>query len=260
MSRPDFQLRQLVAASFLRELHHLLWTESRMVDNQVDAGWNCRDHAWILSFLLRSFGFENAVAHGEAFFAAGPAAKRPTISYAQTPHSWILVKDLGHIDLSIKPDFVSAGDVFSVPIAWVFLNKASVGNKCDTRFFSDAAAYRRTIGNTIDQLPERRNHISAAYCISGYEILGSDHLEFAAGWLRSGLADRLGARYGNPSRLYAALLEHLRGILHGTTPGLSALSFDDAWAVLAERQHHPAEQPLRAMTPRTRPAATRLSA
>lgn len=256
MSKPGFQLHHLVAPAFLRELHHLLWTESRMVDNQVDAGWNCRDHAWTLSFLLQSFGFEHAVVHGEAFFAAGPAAKRSAVSYEQTPHSWIFVKDLGHIDLSIKPDFVSAGDVFRVPIEWVFLNKASIGNKCDTWFFSDAAVYRRT----VDQLPERRNRISAAYCISGYELLGSDHVEFAAGWLRSGLADRLGARYGNPSRLYAALPEHLRGILHGTAPSLTALSFDDAWATIAERQYRPAEQPLRTKILRTRPVATRLSA
>lgn len=241
MSKPGFQLHHLVAPPFLRELHHLLWTESRMVENQVDAGWNCRDHAWTLSFLLQSFGFEHVVAHGEAFFAAGPAAKRPAVSYAQAPHSWIVVKNLGHIDLSIKADFASAGDLFRVPIEWVFLNKASAGDRCDTWFFSDAAAYQRT----INQLPERRNRISAAYCISGYEILGSDHLEFAAGWLRSSLADRLGARYGDPSRLYAALLEHLRGILHGSTPSLSALSFDDAWAMIAERQQHLVEQPAR---------------
>lgn len=90
-------------------------------------------------------------------------------------------------------------------------------------------------------MPEHRNRISAAYCISGYEILGSDHLEFAAGWLRSSLADRLGARYGNPTRLYAALLEHLRDFIHGNTPGLTALSFDDAWAVIAVRRQRLAE-------------------
>lgn len=251
MSRPGFQLRQLVAPPFLRELHHLLWTESRLIGNQVDAGWNCRDHAWILSFLLQSFGFENVVAHGEAFFAAGPAAKRPAVSYAQAPHSWIIVKNLGHIDLSIKPDFVSAGDLYQVPIEWVFLNKASVGGKCDTWFFSDAAAYRIK----INQLPEHRNRISAAYCISGHEILGSDHMEFAAGWLRSSLTDRLGTRYGNPSRLYAALLEHLRGFILGNTPGLTAFSFDGAWAAIAERQQRLAEQ-----QSRTPSFAARLSA
>lgn len=227
-----------------------------MVGNQVDAGWNCRDHAWVLSLLLQSFGFKSAVAHGEAFFAAGPAAKRPAVSYTQAPHSWILVKDLGHIDLSIKPDFVSAGDVFSVPIEWMFLNKTSAGNKCDTWFFSDAAAYQRT----IDQLPGRRNRISAAYYIRRYELLESNHLESAAGWLRSSLADRLGTRYGNPSGLYAALLDHLRGILHGTAPNLVALSFDDAWAAIAERQYDLAEQPLRAKVAGARSVATRLSA
>jgi hypothetical protein len=250
MSRTSFQLRQLVAPPFLRELHHLLWTESRIIENLVDAGWNCRDHAWTLSFLLQSFGFQSAVVHGEAFFAAGPTARHTPISYTQAPHSWIMVKDLGYIDLSIKPELVSAGDLFRVHIEWVFLNKTSAGNKCDTLFFSDMAAYR----NRVDRSPVQRNRISAAYYVSRCELLESSHLEFAAGWLRSSLADRLGSRYGNPSRLYVAMLDHLGGILRGTASSLAMLAFDDAWATIAERLQHPAEQPSG-----TRPAAMRLS-
>ncbi len=256
MMIPHFQLRHLVAPRFLRELHHFLWTEPCLIGNQVDAGWNCRDHAWTLSFLLQSFGFESVVAHGEAFFAAGPAAKRAAVSYAQTPHSWIMVKDLGAIDLSIRPDFSSAGDDFGVPIEWVFLNKGSAGNKCNTQFFNDAAAYRRT----VDQLPQLRNRISAAYRIDGYEHLDSNHLEFAAGWLRSSLADRLGLRYGNPSRLYLTLLDHLGGFLRGTTPSLATLSFDDAWAAIADPQHRITKSSSRTSIPRIRPAMTPQSA
>ena len=249
---PHFQLRHLVAPRFLRELHHFLWTEPCLIGNQVDAGWNCRDHAWILSFLLQSFGFESVVAHGEAFFAAGPAAKRAAASYAQTPHSWVMVKDLGSIDLSIRPDFSSAGDYFGVAIEWVFLNKGSAGNKCDTLFFNDAAAYR----HTVDQLPALRNRIRVAYRIDGYERLDRNHLEFAAGWLRSSLADRLGIRYGNPSRLYITLLDHLAGLLRGATPGLATLSFDDAWAAIANQQQRITESVLRAGIPRIRPVMT----
>lgn len=253
---PHFQLRHLVAPRFLRELHHFLWTEPCLVGNQVDAGWNCRDHAWTLSFLLQSFGLESVVAHGEAFFATGPAAKRAAVSYAQAPHSWVMVKDLGAIDLSIRPDFSSAGDDFGVPIEWVFLNKGSAGSKCDTQFFNDDAAYRRT----VEQLPQLRNRIGAAYRIDGYEQLEGNHLEFAAGWLRSSLSDRLGIRYGNPSRLYVTLLDHLGGFLRGTTASLAMLPFDDAWAAIADQQQRATKPISQTGNPRIRSVMTSQSA
>lgn len=226
-----FQLRHLVSTPFLRELHHFLWTEPCMVGDRIDVGWNCRDHAWTLVFLLRHLGVDSAVVHGRAFFASGPIAKQEAVSYAQTPHSWVIVKGLGAIDLSIKPDFVCAGDRFSVPIQWVFLNNAAPG-KCETQFFNNEAAFRHAIG----QLPERRNRIAAAYLAEGYEQLGREHFEFAARWADSSLARQLTGLRADPSGLYAALLAHLAGLLQGQARSLAALSFREAWLLLANRQ------------------------
>lgn len=233
----NFQLRQLISASFLHELHHFLWTDTRMVGDSVDAGWNCRDHAWIITFLLRAFGHESVVAHGKAFYASGPTGKRATISYSQQPHSWVMIRKLGAIDLSIKPEFISAGDVFQVPIDWVFLNKAGAKTRCDTLFFSEDAAYQ----NAVTHLPLRRNQAAVAYRTMEVELLDDGHFPFAAGWTRSSLCDRLGLRHGDPSLLYTALLMHLIEFIRGNARSLAALPFDDAWAVLAERRWSTAE-------------------
>lgn len=227
-ARPRFALRQLIAPQFLRELHHFLWTEPCMVNNQVDAGWNCRDHAWTLSFLLQFFGIESIVAHGEAFFAAGPTAKQSAISYVQAPHSWLVIRTLGAIDLSIKPCFMSADDRYSVPIKFVFLGNAAPAG-CDTLFFSEDSAYRKA----VDRLPAQRNRIGAAYLFRQYESLGDEHFRFAAGWIGSSLARLLGTRDNDPSWLYAALLRHLINFIQGRTRSLAALPFRDAWSAVA---------------------------
>lgn len=223
-------LRQLIAPTFLRELHHFLWTEPCMVNNQVDAGWNCRDHAWILSFLLRFFGIESVVAHGEAYFAAGPTARQTAISYDQAPHSWLVIRNLGAIDLSIKPAFTIAENLYSVPIQWVFLGNAAPAG-CETRFFSEDGAYRKA----VEQLPAQRNKIGAAYLSRQYESLGEEHFRFAAGWIGSSLSCLLGTRDNDPSWLYAALLRHLIDFIQGRTRSLAALPFRDAWAAVATR-------------------------
>lgn len=208
-----------------------------MAGDRIDVGWNCRDHAWTLAFLLQFFGIDSAVAHGQAFFASGPTAKQEAVSYTQVPHSWLIAKNLGAIDLSIKPVFVAAGDRFSVPIKWVFLNGAAPG-KCEALFFTDENAYRRA----TRQLPERRNRMGAAYLAEGYERLEQDHFESAARWMDSSLTRQLLDLRADPSGLYAALLAHLTGFLQGQTPSLTALPFRDAWSALADRQP-PSGQP-----------------
>lgn len=225
------QLRQLVSPGFLGELHHFLWTEPRLIGNCVDAGWNCRDHALVLSFLLQDFGIECAVAHGEAVFGRGPAAGKPSSSYSQNPHSWILVKDLGAIDLSIKPAFTSAGERYEVPLDGVFLNRSLGKKKCAVGFFANNKTYRLA----ADSLSVERNAAGAAYWQCAMELLDPSLRPGGAGWVRSALAVELDARHGNPSPLYAELISHLSALLRNETQSLAALSFDEAWARLAAR-------------------------
>jgi hypothetical protein len=223
------QLKDLLSDRFLREIHHLLWMAPSLAQDRMDAGWNCRDHAWVTALLLRSFGHRSTFFHGEAFFVRGQTGNAAGVSYDQRPHTWIFVESVGAIDLSVKPAFSISGDDFRIPISGVFANEAMPRGRSKAYFLTDAAAYARA----AEDLPKRRNQVSAVYLLSEAEHLHEGHLTRAAGWIGSALTGRLHAAHGNPSDLYAALLLHLRSILDGSAASLSGLSFEQAWARLA---------------------------
>jgi hypothetical protein len=222
-------LRDLISDRFLLELHHLLWVDPSFAGATVDAGWNCRDHAWLTALLVRSLGHNPLLFHGEAHFIKGPNGTSSSHSYYQRPHTWIAVENVGAIDLSIKPEFSIFGDDYRLPITCVFANEWIPRGKSKASFLDDALAFARA----MEELPRRRNQVSAIYLTQDAEQLHAGHLTFAAGWIGSPLTKRLDAIYGNPSDVYAALLLHMRSFLNGDVPGLSALSFEDAWSRLA---------------------------
>ena len=226
------QLRDLLSDRFLREIHHFLWLAPSLPQDRMDAGWNCRDHAWVTALLLQSLGHRSTFFHGEAFFARGGSGASGSVSYFQRPHSWIVVECVGAIDLSVKPAFGIAGDNYRIPISGVFANEAMPRGRSKAYFLNDAAAFARA----ADDLPNRRNQVSAAYLVSEAEYLHDGHLSRAAGWIRSPLANRLRATYGEPSDLYSALMLHIRAVLEGSAASLSGLPFEQAWTRIADRR------------------------
>lgn len=222
-------LRVLHDDRFLRELHHFLWTEPSVTGAVTDAGWNCRDHAWVTALLARSFGYQPALFHGEAFFAMGPNGMSAGVSVSQKPHSWVVVEDAGTIDLSIRPDARIDGGDFRLPITCIFADSWLPRGKGNACFLADSRAYARA----IEDLPLRRNALSAMYLVREAERLHAGLITRAAGWIRSPLAHRLGETYGNPSDLYAALVLHLRAFLAGTAQSLAGLPPAEAWNRLA---------------------------
>jgi hypothetical protein len=223
------QLSDLISRKFLRELHHFLWTDPSVLADGVDAGWNCRDHALTTAFLIRSLGFNPVLFHGEAFFVKGPSGKSASVSYHQRPHSWIVIEKVGAVDLSIKPDLNSAGDQFHIPISCIFANRWIPRGKGSVFFAEDEHTYAQA----GEALLRRRNHAAAIYFPKEAEHFHTGHLARAAGFAGSPLTQKLGAVYGNPSDLYAALMLHLHSLLEGNAQSLAALPFDNAWRKLA---------------------------
>lgn len=220
-----------------------------MIGNNVDAGWNCRDHAWLLHFLLQGFGFETLIAHGEVFFGARSGARHQSVSYTQNPHSWVVIKGLGSIDLSIKRRFITSGDQFEMPINWIFLNNGPSLSRCTIVHCDNRTSYQRAVGDL-----QLENRIAgAAYLVDSFERLDDSHLNHGAAWAQSPLAHGLRERTGkNPSPLYVALLNHMSDFISGRAPTLTGLAFDDAWDYL----HSSAKQyaGLTATTPVSPPA------
>lgn len=223
------QLSDLISRKFLRELHHFLWTDPSALADGVDAGWNCRDHTLTTAFLTQSLGFKPVLFHGEAFFAKGPSGKSGSVGYHQKPHSWIVIEKVGVVDLSIKPDLNSAGDQFHIPISCIFANQWIPRGKGGVFFAEDEHTYAQA----CEALLRRRNHAAAIYFPREAEQFHAGHLSHAAGFAGSPLTQKLGAVYGNPSDMYAALMLHLHSFLEGRAQSLAAQSFDQAWRKLA---------------------------
>lgn len=223
------QLRDLLSDRFLREIHHFLWIDPSVIGGATDAGWSCRDHAWVTALLARSLGHQPALFHGEAFFAVGQNGRSAGASVRQAPHSWIVIEDVGAIDLSTKPDSNVSGVDFQLPITCIFANAWIPHGRGKAYFLDDPGAFARV----TQDVPQRRNQATAVYLTHEAEHLHTGHLTRAAGWIRSPLAQRLGSLHGNPSDLYAALLLHLRAFLEGDAQSLTGLPAGEAWNWLA---------------------------
>jgi hypothetical protein len=223
------QLKDLLSDPFLRELHHFLWIGPSVHGATTDAGWSCRDHAWITALLARSLGHKPILLHGEALFVVGPNGRSESVSIRQRPHSWIAMEEVGAIDLSVKPQSRVSGSDFRLPITCVFANAWIPRARGKVAFIEDAAVFARA----AEELPQRRNQASAVYLINEAEDFHAGHLTRAAGWIGSPLTLYLDSLYGNPSDLYAALLLHLRAFLDGDAQSLTGLPFEEAWRWLA---------------------------
>jgi|GEM_PF-2920880 len=197
-----------------------------MIGNNVDAGWNCRDHAWLLHFLLQGFGFETLIAHGEAFFGVRSGVRHQSVSYTQIPHSWVFVKGLGSIDLSIKRRFITSGDQFEMPIDWVFLDNTPPLSRCTSVFCDNRQCYQLA----VNDFQQENRAAGAVYLVDSLERLDEVHLNHGAAWMQSPLAYGLRERIGkDPSPLYVALLDHMTDYISDTAPSLTGLTFDGAW-------------------------------
>jgi hypothetical protein len=223
------QLRTLHSERFLREIHHLLWSATTLSGNVVDAGWNCRDHAWVMALLIRALGYKTVLIHGEAHFIKGPNGNSGSVSYFQRPHTWLAVENVGAIDVSARAKFRVGGDRFQTSITCIFADEWLPHGRGKSYFFTDANAYARA----VDELSARRNQLSAVYLNQEAEQLHEGLLSRAAGWIGSPLTKQLDSSYGNPSDLYAALLLHLYSYLAGDAPSLTRLPAEQSWAQLA---------------------------
>lgn len=238
-------LRIFNGEKFLRELHHFLWTPAQVIGDAVDAGWSCRDHALVVGILLESFGYKAMLAHGEALFVRGPSGKSPSVCFTQRPHHWLLVQEVGAMDLSVKPDFASGGEQIRFPLRTLFANQWHPRGKGRVIFINDAKAFARA----EEALPQQRNHATAVYLTKEAEHIHEGHINYSAGWIGSALTGLLEAQYGNPVALYAALMLHLHAFVSGNAPSLADLSFGESWKRLYGRQEQAVAHARRLLQP-----------
>src|SRR5688500_7447143 len=81
-----------------RELNTALWIEPLVNRGAFDAGWNCRDHAWVTALLACCTGLPGIVFRGGATFISKYGGV--SMAVAVPNHAWAAVDRVGYVDLS----------------------------------------------------------------------------------------------------------------------------------------------------------------
>ena len=116
--------RIMGTAVFKKEINHLLYSNSYTgTDGEFDAGWNSRDHALVMTLMLKSGDTYPKIASGKCMFVQGPFAGNAAFGigqedYYKSGHNWLIHSKFGIIDVS--PSLQSKAHRFRVAFNGVF--------------------------------------------------------------------------------------------------------------------------------------------
>jgi hypothetical protein len=224
----------LTRPDFLAELHHLLWTEPFSNRGVWDEGWNCRDHAVVVGFLMAMSGHFPYLLGGKCMFVQGPSDGRPPVGFQQSPHVWLGSNLGGCFDLSVRLTGVRHPK-FNFP-DWPV--QAIAGSKC---------VPTDTIGFSHTALPEKYEKLTAAAGhVQGVQMavylrqaeplaFTRELLRTASDFSNSPLTDRLRDQCGPCPGWHARAAMHLHDFLNGRTASLAKLAQGKAWEAVAQK-------------------------
>lgn len=237
-----FAFKQLTSTAFLAELHHFLWDEPHVNRGTFDVGWNCRDHAWIVSLLARAAGFrETIVFRGKAIFAAPRQAATQRFVLTVATHSWVGIPDHGQIDLSVKSECRYDGRVNRLRIGVLFLDRFVGASPAKFVPLPDYTALPRA----MDWLETTGRSVGIYALGPEYDGLQPEIITGAADYINSPLTDWLKQRF-DADDAYAALFLHLLTLLKGGRKSYANLARAEAWQRVVEDHANPIDEAISA--------------
>jgi hypothetical protein len=123
-------MNRLSSPALLRDLNRALWIDPFLNGDTVDAGWSCRDHAWVVAMVCLAEGVPAFVIHGVAGFVGTSATSSTRLRVVIEPHAWAAGEQVGYCDLSVKPEYPDPVGGGGVRLAAVVGNRfvGSIGN------------------------------------------------------------------------------------------------------------------------------------
>lgn len=237
---------QIADERFLREIHHLLWIDPFLNKRERDAGWNCRDHAFILAGIAQLRGIKAHLVSGSARFIQGPTTGNPSIGLFVNRHAWIYINDHGTADISITlgktREFAKSSDWGPFRI---------IGSKVYPRDQQSFVLTRDawTFENFANQATHEDNKKVAVYFEGNRESFDPKMLVNAFDWCNSPLTLRLGKIIKKNAALYPKAIMHLSNFLDGKSESLTGMPKMLAWKEIATGRDESAQQVIEAMTP-----------
>jgi hypothetical protein len=215
--------------SFRADLHKLLWIEPFFNRGQFDAGWSCRDHAFVTSCVLRVLQVDVAFAHGKCMYVQGADSGLASCGLGQEPfapttHTWLRLES-GIVDLSPQlhlrfphlPQWrpLTFGGV--IGSTW---RPSGAGVLCEPSSIRD---YSNMIAGASHH--DRTN--TAVYWHQNSQDLTSEIVNNAVEFINSPLSVRLEQSYDKD--IYAKAVLHLLEVTAGHRRSIAGVSHRKAW-------------------------------
>jgi len=227
--------RLLFDTRFRAELHHLLWIEPFKNRGVFDAGWSCRDHAFLVCCVLRASGFPTMFVHGKNMYVQGAEGTLPPVGVGQkvddvSAHTWLQSSSRNVIDVS--PRLRNAGIAQWRPVQFLGVVESEwrpnglgqVVTCSNARAYSDAIALAS----------RRKGENTAVYWEQREEDLTVDVIENARTFVNSPLTTKL--RGFRDKEIYSKAALHLIDVVAGLRPSLIDLPRHKAWTMVAEQR------------------------
>ena len=233
-------IEQVCETSFQRELHRLLRLKPFVNNGMFEAGWSCRDHAWVLSAVLAAHNTNHEIAIGRAMVTRGADETGPALALgipsdpnAQVAgHAWLHIADQGILDLSIntrvrhrliqswKPvEFNGVVRSRWIPSGGGHVVVVPDGNYTKYKQAIDLSSHLRNDNAVIYMACERSLPTSEFYRSPG-EFTDSPLFHFMTRTVGEGV--------------HAHAVLHLLGFMDGVRRPLGGLSQKKAWRILSE--------------------------
>lgn len=235
---PDIQkLECLKPPAVVSELHHLLWRPPHIgLNGQPDFGWQCRDHALILTCVINALGFNAALVYGAAAFVLGPSDGRNPTLIKLNEHAWVrLVTPDNRIhpnsNIDFSPNLKPGGPEWSsVTFDGVFLDQCMPAGTFVT-------TGKNHFENVVSQAALQDGGFFAIYSGRSIGILGRTQLLDAFNIVNSPLTDQLRGNFG--PTLYLNAARHIHDLAKGRAEPLTHLEPTEAWQRISERSGDP---------------------
>lgn len=230
--RPTHDITAHITSSeFLAELHNFLWIEPLMNRGRFDAGWNCRDHAWVVSCILGAHGVSSQLVLGKAMFVQGAAGDAPSAGLGVPPedsvgtHTWLEVAGLGLLDLSPNLN-ISTRPWRRSRLDGVVGGELRPREAGEVRVCRTPAEYR----NAVNLATHVQGGLCAIYLPTGAAALTRDDITNSRRFVYSPLTEQVCRRFGDDA--LPKLVLHLLDRRGGKRRSLAGVSQNKAWSIV----------------------------
>ena len=218
-------------AAVAREIHHFLWVPRffNLRSKVRDEGLMCRDHALVITALLKRLGVMADVATGRMAMVSGPSGTSQPRGMLFVPHAWTMT-DHGVVDFSIR--------VAPVHNEW---REWNIDHVIHDKVIGTPVTTVRSCGTerAYENLIALATHAQSQYqIIYHYEMTVRPEIEDCypnSRFLDSKISDHLKRWFPQDQLLYHLLVEHLMLIGAGSVKTLVGCSQRSAWGELRAR-------------------------